>query len=195
METALQIFSMPADQEREIQTVVKKEEKRLLNFIKSRVGNQIEAEDILQDVFYELVKTVQLNEPIDQISSWMFRVARNKIIDLFRKKKTESLESIVSRNDKDGVSLNVSDWLPSNDESPDGQFAHKVIMEQIKEALAELPIEQSEVFEMHELDGLSFNQIADITGEAVNTLITRKRYAVLFLRKRLQGIYNELINN
>ncbi|NQY11338.1 MAG: sigma-70 family RNA polymerase sigma factor [Flavobacteriales bacterium] len=186
---------MPVEQEREIQTAVKKEKTRLLNFIKSKVRNPIDAEDILQDVFYQLVRTVQVNEPIDQISSWMFRVARNRIIDLFRKKKTESLESIAAKKGDEGESLNIADFLPSNGASPEGEFARKVIIAEIKEALSELPEEQSEVFEMHELDGLSFNQIAEITGESVNTLVSRKRYAVLFLRKRLKGIYDELIND
>jgi len=195
MEATLQILNMPAEQLNEIQSAVKKEEKRLLNFIKSRIGNQIDAEDILQDVFYQLVRTVQLNEPVDQISSWMFKVARNRIIDLFRKKKTESLESMGASHMEEGESLNIADLIPSTADGPDGEFAKKVIMEEIKDALLELPVEQSEVFEMHELDGMSFNQIAQITGESVNTLISRKRYAVLFLRKRLEGIYKELINN
>ncbi len=195
MEATMQILNMPVEQEREIQTAVKKEKTRLLNFIKSKVRNPIDAEDILQDVFYQLVRTVQVNEPIDQISSWMFRVARNRIIDLFRKKKTESLESIAAKKGDEGESLNIADFLPSNGASPEGEFARKVIIAEIKEALSELPEEQSEVFEMHELDGLSFNQIAEITGESVNTLVSRKRYAVLFLRKRLKGIYDELIND
>ncbi|MFC6644054.1 RNA polymerase sigma factor [Granulicella cerasi] len=155
---------------------------RLRNFIRKQVSDTAEAEDILQDVFYELVQTYRLLKPVEQVTAWMFRVARNRIIDVFRKKKTESLSEPVGG--EDGLSL--EELLPSPQDGPDALYARSVLTDAIEEALGELPPEQREVFVAHELEGESFKEMAARTGINQNTLLARKRYAVLHLRKRLR---------
>jgi RNA polymerase sigma factor (sigma-70 family) len=182
------------DQNINISETVRKERSRLLDFIRRRVPEETDAEDILQDVFYQLVETYRLMKPIEQVTNWLFTVARNKITDLYRKKKAVPLSKInpVADGDEDAERLDLSDLLPSGSESPEMADLRSYIMEELEKALEELPAEQRDVFVMHEIEDKSFNEIAEITGESVNTLLSRKRYAVLFLRKRLKKLYEEL---
>ena len=184
---------MALEQDRRIADVVKREQSRLRSFIRRRVPDARDAEDILQDVFYELVEANRLLMPIEHVTGWLFRVARNRITDLFRKKKPESLgESAAAGEDEDEERLGVEDLLPSPDAGPDALYARQVLLEELELALDELPDEQREVFVAHELEGRSFKEMVAETGTNVNTLLSRKRYAVLHLRKRLQSIYDEL---
>jgi RNA polymerase sigma factor (sigma-70 family) len=180
-----------ADQDQRISETVMREQSRLRNFIRKRVADTSEAEDILQDVFYELVEASRMMKPIEQVSAWLFRVARNKIIDFFRKKRPEASISEPVAAAEGGESLALEDMLPSSDEGPEAAFARSVLLEELEEALEELPEEQREVFVAHELEGLSFKEIAVRTGVGVNTLLSRKHYAVIQLRERLQAIYDE----
>ena len=170
---------MTAQERERIAVVVRREESRLRNFIRGRVADPRDAEDILQDVFAELVEANQLLMPIEHMSGWLFRVARNRIIDLFRKKKGESLE--------------LEDLLPSPDAGPDAELARGMLLEALEAAIAELPQEQRDVFVAHELDGRSFKEMAEESGVSINTLLSRKRYAVLHLRERLRKTYDDLI--
>ena len=181
---------MALEQDQRISEVVKRERSRLGNFIRRRVPDPRDAEDILQEVFYELVEGNRLLMPIDHVTGWLFRVARNRIIDLFRKKKPESF-SDSTLEDEDGELLRLEDLLPSPDAGPDALYARGVLLDELEAALDELPEEQRDVFVAHELEGLSFKEIAADTGVSVNTLLSRKRYAVLHLRERLQSIYDE----
>lgn len=183
------------DQDRDINETVTKERGRLLDFIRKRVPEDTDAEDILQDVFYQLVETYRLMKPIEQVTNWLFTVARNRITDLYRKKKPEPLSKIrtaFSGDGDEGERLDLSDILPDGTESPEMADLRGLIMAELQDALSDLPEEQRDVFVMHEVEDKSFNEIAEITGETVNTLLSRKRYAVLYLRKRLQNLYNEL---
>jgi RNA polymerase sigma factor (sigma-70 family) len=183
-------------QNESIRQTVEKERRRLLEFIRRRVPTQEDAEDVLQDVFYELVNTYRLMKPVEQMASWMFTVARNKITDRYRKKKPDSLEEhFAVRAGDDGDRLDISDFLPGNMNSPDTEMMRDTIMQGLEQALDELPKEQREVFIMHEIEDKSFQEISEITGANVNTLLSRKRYAVLFLRERLQNLYKDLFNN
>jgi RNA polymerase sigma factor (sigma-70 family) len=179
-----------ADQDQRISQVVARERSRLLNFIRRRVPDPGDAEDILQDVFYELVEANRLLMPIDHITGWLFRVARNRIIDLFRRKKPV-LFSDAATTDEDEESLRFEDLLPSPDAGPDALYARGLLLAAFELAIEELPLEQREVFVQHEIEGLSFREIAARTGVGLNTLLSRKRYAVLHLRERLQGIYDD----
>jgi len=184
-------FTMADSQNEEIQQTVRKERKRLFDFIRKRVKADEDAEDILQDVFYELVETYRLVKPVEQMASWLFAVARNKITDSYRKKKTLSLEEQnIFPQEEEGEMLNLGDLLAA-DETVESKMARDTIMESLEEALDELPEEQREVFVMHELEGKSFKEIAESTGDGVNTLLSRKRYAVLFLRERLRDLYTD----
>jgi len=182
------------EQAQRISDVVRREQSRLHNFIRRRVPDPRDAEDILQDVFYELVEANRLLMPIEHVAGWLFRVARNRIIDLLRKKKPESFsDTNVARNDTDDDSgqLYLEDLLPSPDAGPEALYARNVLLDELELAVDELPDEQREVFVAHELQGRSFKEIAAETGVNVNTLLSRKRYAVLHLRERLQSIYDE----
>ncbi len=188
---ALSIDAMASEQDQRISETIGREQIRLRNFIRRRVLDEAESEDILQDVFFELVEAYRLMKPIEQMSSWLFRVARNRIIDVFRKKKPVALQDqLVSRND-DGEPLPFEDLLPSPDAGPEAAYARTVLLEQLEAALAELPEEQRDVFIAHEIEGRSFKDLAAETGMKVNTLLSRKRYAVLHLRERLQDLYDE----
>jgi len=179
-------------QNQSVNETVSKESPRLLDFIRRRIPNADDAEDILQDVLHQLVETSRL-KPVEQVTSWLFKVARNKITDRFRKKKTESLErQMVHGKDDEGENLNLADLLPTENDSPEMLMFRTAFMEELETALDELPDEQREVFIMHEVEGLSFNEISAITGAGVNTLLSRKRYAVLYLRERLRDLYDEL---
>src|SRR5216684_6278427 len=183
-----------AEQDQRISEAIDREKTRLRNFIRRHVADPSDAEDILQEVFYELVQTYRLMKPISQVGAWLFRVARNRITDLFRKKKPEA-----STNDPavaaDGESLTFEDLLPSQDAGPEAAYARTVLLGELKDALEELPEEQREVFLAHEVEGRSFKELAVETGLSVNTLLSRKHYAVLHLRERLQEVYDEFMTS
>ena len=181
---------MVLEQDQRISEVVKREQSRLHNFIRRRVPDPLDAEDILQEVFYELVEANRLLMPIEHVTGWLFRVARNRIIDLFRKKKPESFSDAAVATDDEEL-LRLEDLLPSPDAGPDALYARSVLLDELEFALEELPDEQREVFVGHELEGRSFKEMAAESGVSVNTLLSRKRYAVLHLRERLQSIYDE----
>ena len=177
-----------------IEETILKEKGRLFNFIRKSVSNIEDAEDILQDVFYQLAAGYNTIQSVDKISSWLFTVARNKITDRFRKKKTEPLNKKEIRYDyDDGEILKLEDILPSLSGSPEDDYLKNLIMEEIMDALEELPDEQREVFMMNEFDGKTFREIAEETGVPFNTLISRKRYAVLYLRERLKDFFKEIL--
>ena len=182
---------MALDEDRRISEVVERERGRLLNFIRRRVPDPSDAEDILQDVFYRLVEANRLLMPIDHITGWLFRVARNRITDLFRRKSPESFTDAFGAREDDELP-ELEDLLPSADAGPEALYARHVLLDEILLAVDELPPEQRAAFVAHELEGRSFKEIARETGVSVNTLLSRKRYAVLHLRQRLQSIYDEL---
>jgi RNA polymerase sigma factor (sigma-70 family) len=177
-------------QDRQISEIITKERSRLHNFIRRRVPDPSDVEDILQDVFYKLVEANRLLMPIEHITGWLFRVARNRITDLFRKKKPETF-SDQAVEDEHGELLRIEDLLPSPDAGPEALYVRSVLLDELETALDELPDEQREVFVAHELEGRSFKELAAETGTSLNTLLARKRYAVLYLRERLQNIYTE----
>src|SRR6266699_7025877 len=179
------------EQDQQISETIEREQVRLRNFIRRRVDDESDADDILQDVFYELVEAYRLMQPIEQVGAWLFRVARNRIIDRFRKSKTkpETLrEDMVA---EDGESLMLEDLLPSPDAGPEAAYARTVLLEELTDALEELPEEQREVFIAHEIEGRSFKELAAETALSMNTLLSRKHYAVIHLRERLRAIYDE----
>jgi len=189
MDEPVSVISM-TEQDRQISEVVVEQRSRLRNFIRRRVPDPSEVDDILQEVFYELVEANRLLMPIDHVTGWLFRVARNRITDLFRKKKPVTFTDVVVA-DEDGASLRIEDLLPSRDAGPEALYFRNVLLDELEFALEELPREQREVFLAHELEGRSFKEMAAETGVSVNTLLSRKRYAVLHLRERLQSIYDE----
>jgi RNA polymerase sigma factor (sigma-70 family) len=193
MKGAATLERMAIEQDQRISEVVKREQSRLRNFIRRRVPDPRDAEDILQEVFYELVEANHLLMPIEHLTGWLFRVARNRITDLFRKKKPESFSNTDAAHKKtdDDEFLRFDDLLPSPDAGPDALYARNLLLDELESAVAELPDEQREAFVRHELEGRSFKQMAADTGVSVNTLLSRKRYAVLHLRERLQSIYDE----
>ena len=182
---------MAFEQDQRISEVVKREGSRLRNFIRRRVTDPRDAEDVLQDVFYKLVEANRLLMPIDHITGWLFRVARNRITDLFRKNKPELFSDAVIESEE-GEELQIEDLLPSPDAGPEALYLRSLLLDEMELALEELPDEQREVFVAHELEGRSFKELSAETGVSVNTLLSRKRYAVLHLRERLQTIYDEL---
>ena len=190
MNDAASLETMTLEQDRRITEAVKQEQSRLRNFIRRRVPDPRDADDILQEVFYELVEANRLLMPIEHVTGWLFRVARNRITDLFRKKTPESLSDTVSASGEEEP-LMLEDLLPSPDAGPDALYARSVLLDEIDEALDELPEEQREVFVGHEIEGRSFKEMSAESGVSVNTLLSRKRYAVLHLRERLQSIYDE----
>jgi RNA polymerase sigma factor (sigma-70 family) len=181
---------MTSEQDRRISETVERERARLRNFIRRRVPDPGDAEDILQDVLYELVEAYRAMKPLEQVSAWMFRVASNRIIDLFRKKKPEAF-SEAAEVGEDGELLTLDDLLPSPDGGPEAAYARGVLLDEMDAALDELPDEQREVFVAHELQGRSFKELAAESGVSVNTLLSRKHYAVAHLRRRLQAIHDE----
>ena len=190
MNEAASLERMALEQDQRITEVVKREQSRLRNFIRRRVPDEFDAEDVLQDVFYRLVEANRLVMPIDHVTGWLFQVARNRITDLFRKKKPENFSDVAVETADDIVLL--EDLLPSPDAGPDALYARSVLLDELEDALDELPEEQRQVFIGHEIEGLSFKEMAVETGVSVNTLLGRKRNAVLHLRERLQGVYDEL---
>ena len=190
MDDALTQSSLMPDQDERISRAVEQESARLRNFIRRYVSDPAEAEDVLQDVFYELVEAYRMMKPVEQVAAWLFRVARNRTIDLFRKRKREQVGTPVVENEE-GELLRLEDLLPSPEAGPEAAYARSVLLEELDAALDELPAEQREVFIAHEMMGQSFKEIAAETGVGVNTLLSRKRYAVLHLRRRLSAIYKE----
>jgi RNA polymerase sigma factor (sigma-70 family) len=172
-----------AEQNHAVAEAVARDEPRLRRFIRSRVLDTTDAEDVLQDVLYELISAYRMMKPVEQVTAWMYRVARNRITDLFRKQKAVSLDEPVGNEDN---AASLADLLPSADAGPEAAYARRVMVEAIEEALAELPPAQRDVFVAHEIEGRSFKEIAAETGVKQNTLLARKRYAVLHLRKRLE---------
>lgn len=179
-----------SEQDRQISTIVVEQRSRLRNFIRRRVPDPADVEDIVQEVFFELVEANRLLMPIDHVTAWLFRVARNRITDLFRKQRPKTFsESVVE--DEDGEVIRIEDLLPSPAAGPEALYVRHLLLEELQLALDELPNEQREVFVAHELEGRSFKELAAESGVNLNTLLARKRYAVLHLRERLQGIYDE----
>jgi RNA polymerase sigma factor (sigma-70 family) len=180
------------EQDRRISEVVAEQRSRLRNFIRRRVPDPSDVDDILQEVFYELVEANRLLMPIEHVTGWLFRVARNRITDLFRKKRPENFSDAMLE-DEDGELLQIEDLLPSPDAGPEALYVRGVLLDELALAMNELPDEQREVFVAHELEGRSFKELSDETGVNLNTLLARKRYAVLHLRQRLQNIHDEFI--
>lgn len=185
---------MTGEQDERISEVVRREQSRLRNFIRRRVPDPRDAEDVLQDVFSALVEANRLLMPIDHLTGWLFRVARNRITDLFRKKRPQDFSDLAARQPDEGEdALAFEDLLPSPDAGPDALYLRGLLIEALALALEELPDEQREVFVAHELEGRSFKEMADESGVSINTLLSRKRYAVLHLRERLRTIHDEFL--
>ncbi len=190
MKNAAGLEPMALEQDQRISDVVRREQSRLRHFIRRRVPDARDAEDIMQDVFFELVEANRLLMPIEHVTGWLFRVARNRITDLFRKKRPERFSDIASVDDEDDR-LQFEDLLPSPDAGPEALYARHALLDALELAVDELPAEQREVFVAHELEGRTFKEMAAETGVSVNTLLSRKRYAVRHLRERLQNIHDE----
>jgi len=186
------ILTAMTEQDRQISDVIAEEGSRLRNFIRKRVPNEADVEDLLQEVFYELVEACRLLMPIEHMTGWLFRVARNRITDLWRKKKPETF-SDAALEGEDGELLQIEDLLPSPDAGPEALYFGTVLLDELEFALDELPDEQREVFVAHELEGRSFKELSAESGVSINTLLSRKRYAVLHLREQLQSIHDEFM--
>jgi len=182
---------MTAEDQRRITAEIEQRRPRLRNFIRGRVPDVADAEDILQDVLFELVESYRAPQPVEQVGAWLFRVARNRITDFFRKKRPEALADVIGGGDEDAASL--EDLLPSADAGPEAAYARGVLLDELEDALAELPDAQRDVFIATEIDGRSFKELAAESGENMNTLLSRKRYAVVHLRERLRDIYEEIV--
>ena len=180
-----------SQQDQRISEAVRRDYPGLRAFIRKRVADQSDAEDILQDVFYELVEAYRMMKPVEQVTAWLFRVARNRITDLFRRRTREARAAEPAKFNAEGEELLLDELLPSPDAGPDAAYARGVLVEALDDALEELPAEQRDVFVAHELMGYSFKDLAEQSGVSVNTLLSRKRYAVLHLRERLQSVYDE----
>ena len=194
LERKMIVTEMTQAQNESIQEVVRENGKKLFAFIRNRVRGPEEAEDIFQDVMFELTESYRMVQPIEKMAAWLYRVARNKITDKYRKKRPYLLEDQQIYNSGDDEQLFIQDLLKSNSQSPDKDFDQALIQDALEQALDELPAEQRDVFIKHELEGMSFREIADQTGESLNTLLSRKRYAVLHLREKLRNLYVELFN-
>jgi RNA polymerase sigma factor (sigma-70 family) len=185
---------MALEQDQRISEVVEREQSRLRNFIRRRVADPRDAEDIAQEVFYQLVEANRLLMPIEHVTAWLYRVARNRITDLFRKKKPENFSDAIVENEE-GEVFRFEDLLPSPDAGPDALYVRQVLLEELEFAIDELPDEQREVFVAQELEGRSFKELSAESGVSITTLLSRKRYAVLALRERLQAIYDEFLKS
>src|ERR1019366_639051 len=194
MKQELSVAWMTKEQDHRISRAIEKERTRLRNFIRSQVDDEGDVEDILQDVFYELVEAYRLMKPIEQVGAWLFRLARNRIIDVFRKKKPEAMSVQLSPGQEDTEPLTWEELLPSPEAGPEAEYARSILLDELDAALEELPDDQREVFVAHEIDGRSFKEISAETGVSVNTLLSRKHHAVLHLRRSLQSIYDEFTN-
>lgn len=185
-------IDMTREQDRQISEAVEQQRSRLRGFISRRVADPSDVEDILQEVFFELVEAYRLMKPIEMVGAWLFQVARNRIIDGFRKKKPEPLADL-NVESEEGEMLSIEEFLPSPDTGPEAAYTRTVLIEELEAALDELPEEQRSVFIGHEIEGRSFKELATETGVSINTLLSRKRYAVLHLRRRLQSVYDEFL--
>src|ERR1700688_1188837 len=194
MDEAVSTNWIMVEQDERLTETIGREQGRLRNFIRRRVADEAAAEDILQDVFYELIEAYRLMKPIEQVGAWLYRVARNRIIDGFRKKKLEPFSPEKDPDAEDGDSLSLEELLPSPEAGPEAAYARSILLEELDAALDELPNEQREVFLAHEFDGISFKEISAETGVSVNTLLSRKHHAGLHLRRRLQSIHDDFIN-
>jgi RNA polymerase sigma factor (sigma-70 family) len=183
-----------ANQDQRISETVARERHRLRNFIRKRLADEADVEDVLQDVFYELVEAYRLMQPIEQVGAWLFRVARNRITDLFRQRRAKAAGGVPTDLPQ-GETPRLEELLPSPEAGPEADYARGVLLEELEAALDELPEEQREVFVAHELEGRSFKEIAAETGVNLNTLLSRKHYAVLHLRQRLRAIHDEYVNS
>ena len=195
MHSALISDRMIAGQNERLIEAIHREQGRLRNFIRQRVEDEADAEDILQDVFYEFIEAYRLMKPIEQAGAWLFRVARNRIIDRFRKKKPEVFSAVQAADPEGGEPLSLEELLPSPDAGPEAAYARSVLLEELDAALDELPEQQRDVFVAHEFDGISFKELSAQTGVGVNTLLSRKRHTVLHLRQKLQTVYEELMSD
>jgi RNA polymerase sigma factor (sigma-70 family) len=191
MEEVLSTGGIITGQNRRVSETIAREQARLRQFIRKRVPDDSDVEDILQEVFYELVDAYRLMKPVEQVGAWLFRVARNRIIDLFRSKRPAALRSDSMLKTEDGETRSWEDLLPSPDGGPEAAYARSVLLEELDAALEDLPPEQREVFVAHEIEGRSFKELSAETGVSINTLLSRKRYAVLQLQRRLQAIHDE----
>jgi len=191
MGKTLSLDGMAREQNERIAEAVSLERARLKSFIRRRVPDERDAEDILQDVFYELVEAYRMMKPIERVTAWLYRVARNRITDLFRKKGAEALRKEPVAVREDGESLLLEEVLPSGQAGPEAAYARAVLLEELDAALDELPEEQRQAFVAHEIEGQSFKELAETTGLSVNTLVLRKHYAVVHLRERLKSIFEE----
>ena len=193
MERVLSTDRVTIDQNRRISETIAREQARLRQFIRKHVPDHGDAEDIFQEVFYELVDAYRLMKPVGQVGAWLFRVARNRIIDLFRSRRPAVLGNDTMLPTEDGEARPWEDLLPSPEAGPEAAYARSVLLEELDAALEDLPEEQRDVFVAHEIQGRSFKELSEATGVSVNTLLSRKRYAVLQLRRRLQAIYDEFV--
>jgi RNA polymerase sigma factor (sigma-70 family) len=182
------------DQDQRISEAVSRDESRLRNFIRRRVPDPGDAEDILQDVFFELIESYRMMRPIEQVTAWLYRVARNRITDLFRSRRREELRREPAKVSEEGEVLLLDEFLPSSDAGPEAEYARQALAEALDDALEELPEEQREIFVAHEVLGYSFKELSARMGTPVNTLLSRKHYAVTHLRERLRDIYDEFTN-
>jgi RNA polymerase sigma factor (sigma-70 family) len=194
MDKAASTTRIMAEPDQRLTETIGREQGRLRNFIRRRVADESDAEDILQDVFYELIEAYRLTKPIEQVGAWLYRVARNRIIDRFRKKKPEPFSAARETDEEGGDSLSLEELLPSPDAGPEAAYARSILLEELEAAIDELPEEQREVFLAHEFEGISFKEMSAETGVSVNTLLSRKHHAVLYLRRRLQSIYDDFLN-
>jgi RNA polymerase sigma factor (sigma-70 family) len=193
-DSSVALIETTVKERQHIADIIKDYGSRLQGFIRKRVQNSEDADDILQEVYYQLADADRLLKPIDQMAAWLFTVARNRITDLYRKKKTESMPEIFSDTDDEGIFTELRNLMFDDGSTPEDDYLRSLVWIELEKALDELPEEQREVFELTEMKGLSFKEISKQSGVTVNTLISRKRYAVLVLRERLQLIYNELLN-
>jgi len=184
---------MTADPDRRVAADFEREGPRLRNFIRRRVADEADVEDILQDVFAELIEAYRLLQPVEQVGAWLFRVTKNRITDRFRRRRTEARhEGTADETDADGM-LSLVELLPSPEVGPEADYTRGLLLEELEAAVSELPAGQRQVFIAHEIEGKSFKQLAAETGQSVNTLLSRKHYAVLYLRERLQAIHEEFV--
>jgi RNA polymerase sigma factor (sigma-70 family) len=193
MDKAASTYWVMAEQDERLTETIGREQGRLRNFIRRRVADEADAEDILQDVFYELIEAYRLMKPIEQVGAWLYRVARNRIIDAFRKKKPLQFSAEKDPHAEEGESLSLEELLPSPEAGPEAAYARSILLEELDAAIEELPEEQREVFLAHEFEGLSFKEISAQTGVSVNTLLSRKHHAVVHLRRQLQSIYYDFL--
>ncbi len=186
---------MAEEQNRFLEETLQRERRRLLDFIRKRIPEDEDAEDILQDVFIEFTENLRMERVVDRVSGWLYRVARNKIADFFRKKRPSSLEKEFSQTNNEGEEiLSIGDLLPDSSAGPEAQYIRQALMSELMLAIDELPIEQRWVFWENEVEERTFRELAEESGDSINTLLSRKRYAVRFLRERLQDLYNEMYN-